>query len=141
MNACNYLLRTNPTNKRKWKISNVQFTNSRKNVAAEHNMLWTAFAVCAIDVTSPSQVQRIRNIQKSASQLYLDAGCDTHDCDMSCPCYTRVCFSTNLPTHRRISSFLDYPHLPSFACDSKSYNIKCHRHRPIIKEVLHIPQC
>ena len=27
----------------------------------------------------------------------------------------RVCFSTNLPTNRRISSFLDNPHLPSFA--------------------------
>ena len=33
-----------------------------------------------------------------------------------------VCFSTNLPTNRRISSFLDNPHLPSFACDSKSYS-------------------
>ena len=34
----------------------------------------------------------------------------------------RVCFSTNLPTNRRISSFLYNPHLPSFACDSKSYS-------------------
>ena len=31
----------------------------------------------------------------------------------------RVWFSSYLPTHRRLSSFLDYPHLPSFACDSK----------------------
>ena len=33
---------------------------------------------------------------------------------------TTVCFSTNLPSYPRISSFLDNPHLPSFACDSKS---------------------
>ena len=36
--------------------------------------------------------------------------------------YYRVCFSTNLPKNRRISSFLDNQHLPSFACDSKSYS-------------------
>ena len=34
----------------------------------------------------------------------------------------RVCFSTNLPIYRRMSSFLDNPHLPSFACDSKAYS-------------------
>ena len=33
-----------------------------------------------------------------------------------------VCFSTHLPIYRRISSFLDNPHLPSFACDSKPYS-------------------
>ena len=31
----------------------------------------------------------------------------------------RVWFSSYLPTNRRISSFLNYPYLPSFACDSK----------------------
>ena len=35
---------------------------------------------------------------------------------------TKIWVSSYLPTHWRISSFLDYPHLTSFACDSKSYS-------------------
>ena len=33
----------------------------------------------------------------------------------------RVWFSSYLPTNQLISSFLDYPHLPSFPCDPRVY--------------------
>ena len=58
---------------------------------------------------------------------------------------TRVCLSTNLPTDRRISSFLDNPHLPSFACDSKSYSTFGRwfllYSQSFLKICSHIPQC
>ena len=58
---------------------------------------------------------------------------------------TRVCFSTNLPSYRRISSFLDNPHLPSFACDSKSYSTFGRwfllYSQSFLKICSHIPQC
>ena len=57
----------------------------------------------------------------------------------------RVCFSFYLPTNRRISSFLDYPHLPSFACDSKSYNTFGRwfllYSQSFLNICSHIPQC
>ena len=93
----------------------------------QNNMIWIQLTVPLFASTKPPHLLYSISPLWGKHVLYL-CQCNglrdyaTDNIDRYTYIYIRVCFSTNLPTNRRISPFLDNPHLPSFACDSKPYS-------------------